>query len=93
VTFIVPCWWNDQPNSTQAAEFLAILKKQLKTHLFHLTLSILLDLYYSVKKKKKKNLHVLLFVLLLLFSSFVSWIKASAKWLNVNIVLLGKGTM
>jgi len=56
VTFIVPCWWNDQPNSTQAAEFLAILKKQLKTHLFHLTLSILLYLYYSVKKKQKKKL-------------------------------------
>ncbi len=36
----VPIWWNDLPNSIQAAESLPIFKKQLKTHLFHLYLTL-----------------------------------------------------
>ncbi len=36
----VPSWWNDLPNSIRAAESLAIFKKQLKTHLFHLYLTL-----------------------------------------------------
>ncbi len=36
----VPSWWNDLPNSIQAAESLAIFKKRLKTHLFHLYLTL-----------------------------------------------------
>ncbi len=36
----VPTWWNVQPNSIRAAESLAIFKKRLKTHLFHLYLTL-----------------------------------------------------
>ncbi len=36
----VPIWWNDLPNSIPAAESLAIFKKHLKTHLFHLYLTL-----------------------------------------------------
>ncbi len=36
----VPTWWNDLPNSIRAAESLAIFKKWLKTHLFHLYLPL-----------------------------------------------------
>ncbi len=36
----VPSWWNDLPNSIRAAESLAIFKKRLKTHLFHLYLTL-----------------------------------------------------
>ncbi len=36
----VPIWWNDLPNSITAAESLPIFKKQLKTHLFHLYLTL-----------------------------------------------------
>ncbi len=36
----VPTWWNDLPNSIRAAESLAIFKKRLKTHLFHLYLTL-----------------------------------------------------
>ncbi len=36
----VPTWWNDLPNSIQAAESLTIFKKRLKTHLFHLYLTL-----------------------------------------------------
>ncbi len=36
----VPIWWNDLPNSIHAAESLAIFKKRLKTHLFHLYLTL-----------------------------------------------------
>ncbi len=36
----VPIWWNDLPNSIPAAESLTIFKKQLKTHLFHLYLTL-----------------------------------------------------
>ncbi len=36
----VPIWWNDLPNSIQAAESLPIFKNQLKTHLFHLYLTL-----------------------------------------------------
>ncbi len=33
-------WWNDLPNSIRAAESLPIFKKRLKTHLFHLYLTL-----------------------------------------------------
>ncbi len=33
-------WWNDLPNSIRAAEPLPIFKKRLKTHLFHLYLTL-----------------------------------------------------
>ncbi len=36
----VPFWWNDLPNSIRAAESLPIFKKRLKTHLFHLYLTL-----------------------------------------------------
>ncbi len=36
----VPSWWNDLPNSIRAAESLPIFKKRLKTHLFHLYLTL-----------------------------------------------------
>ncbi len=36
----VPSWWNDLPNSIRAAESLAIFKNHLKTHLFHLYLTL-----------------------------------------------------
>ncbi len=36
----VPIWWNDLPNSIRAAESLPIFKKQLKTHLFHLYVTL-----------------------------------------------------
>ncbi len=36
----VPIWWNDLPNSIRAAESLPIFKKRLKTHLFHLYLTL-----------------------------------------------------
>ncbi len=36
----VPIWWNDLPNSIWAAESLPIFKKRLKTHLFHLYLTL-----------------------------------------------------
>ncbi len=37
----VPTWWNDLPNSmTWAAESSPIFKKRLKTHLFHLYLTL-----------------------------------------------------
>ncbi len=36
----VPSRWNDLTNSIRAAESLAIFKKRLKTHLFHLYLTI-----------------------------------------------------
>ncbi len=36
----VPIWWNDLPNSIRAAESLPIFKKWLKTHLFHLYLTL-----------------------------------------------------
>ncbi len=36
----VPTWWNDLPNSIRAAESLSIFKKRLKTHLFHLYLTL-----------------------------------------------------
>ncbi len=36
----VPIWWNDLPNSIRAAESLPIFKNQLKTHLFHLYLTL-----------------------------------------------------
>ncbi len=36
----VPIWWNDLPNSIRAAESLSIFKKRLKTHLFHLYLTL-----------------------------------------------------
>ncbi len=36
----VPIWWNDLPNSSRAAESLANFKKRLKTHLFHLYLTL-----------------------------------------------------
>ncbi len=38
----VPSWWNDLPNSIRAAESLAIFKDRLKTHLFHLYLTLYL---------------------------------------------------
>ncbi len=38
----VPSWWNDLPNSIRAAESLAIFKNRLKTHLFHLYLTLYL---------------------------------------------------
>ncbi len=39
-SFTVPIWWNDLPNSIRAAESLPIFKKRLKTHLFHLYLTL-----------------------------------------------------
>ncbi len=36
----VPIWWNDLPNSFRAAESLTIFKKRLKTHIFHLYLTL-----------------------------------------------------
>ncbi len=36
----VPTWWNDLPNSIRAAESLPIFKNRLKTHLFHLYLTL-----------------------------------------------------
>ncbi len=36
----IPIWWNDLPNSIRAAESLPIFKKWLKTHLFHLYLTL-----------------------------------------------------
>ncbi len=36
----VPSWWNDLHNSIRAAESLPIFKKRLKTHLFHLYLTL-----------------------------------------------------
>ncbi len=36
----VPIWWNDQPSSIRAAQSLPIFKKWLKTHLFHLYLTL-----------------------------------------------------
>ncbi len=36
----VPSWWNVLPNSIRAAESLAIFKNRLKTHLFHLYLTL-----------------------------------------------------
>ncbi len=36
----VPIWWNDLPNSIRAPESLPIFKKRLKTHLFHLYLTL-----------------------------------------------------
>ncbi len=36
----VPIWWNGLPNSIRAAESLPIFKKRLKTHLFHLYLTL-----------------------------------------------------
>ncbi len=36
----VPIWWYDLPNSIRAAESLPIFKKRLKTHLFHLYLTL-----------------------------------------------------
>ncbi len=36
----VPSWWNDLPSSIRAAESLAIFKNWLKTHLFHLYLTL-----------------------------------------------------
>ncbi len=36
----VPIWWNDLPNSIRAAESLPIFKNRLKTHLFHLYLTL-----------------------------------------------------
>ncbi len=36
----VPTWWNDLSNSIRAAESLAIFKKRLKTHIFHLYLTL-----------------------------------------------------
>ncbi len=36
----VHIWWNDLPNSIRAAESLPIFKKRLKTHLFHLYLTL-----------------------------------------------------
>ncbi len=36
----LPSWWNDLPNSIPAAESLPIFKKRLKTHLFHLYLTL-----------------------------------------------------
>ncbi len=38
----VPIWWNDMPNSIRADKSLPIFKKWLKTHLFHLYLTLLL---------------------------------------------------
>ncbi len=35
-----PSWWNDLPNSIPAAESLDIFKNRLKTHLFHLYLTL-----------------------------------------------------
>ncbi len=39
-TINIPFWWNDLPNSIQAAEYLPIFKDWLKTHLFHLYLTL-----------------------------------------------------
>ncbi len=39
-SFTVPIWWNNLPNSIRAAESLPIFKKRLKTHLFHLYLTL-----------------------------------------------------
>ncbi len=39
-SFTVLIWWNDLPNSIRAAESLPIFKKRLKTHLFHLYLTL-----------------------------------------------------
>ncbi len=39
-SFTVPIWWNDLPNSIRAAESLPSFKKRLKTHLFHLYLTL-----------------------------------------------------
>ncbi len=39
-SFTVPIWWNDLPNSIRTAESLPIFKKRLKTHLFHLYLTL-----------------------------------------------------
>ncbi len=39
-TLNVSSWWNDLPNTIRAAESLAIFKNQLKTHLFHLYLTL-----------------------------------------------------
>ncbi len=39
-SFTVPIWWNDLPNSIRAAESLPIFKKRLKTHHFHLYLTL-----------------------------------------------------
>ncbi len=36
----VSSWWNDLPNSIRTAESLPIFKKRLKTHLFHLYLTL-----------------------------------------------------
>ncbi len=36
----VPIWWNDRPNSIRAAESVPIFKKRLKTHLFHVYLTL-----------------------------------------------------
>ncbi len=39
-SFTVPVWWNALPNSIWAAESLPIFKKRLKTHIFHLYLTL-----------------------------------------------------
>ncbi len=39
-SIIVPICWNDRPNSIRAAESIPIFKKRLKTHLFHVYLTL-----------------------------------------------------
>ncbi len=44
----VPSWWNDLPDSIRAAESSAIFKKWLKTYLFHLYLTLTLELAITI---------------------------------------------
>ncbi len=98
-SFTIPGWWNNPPTPVRNAGSLSIFKQQLKTHLFRhyltfpLSFSPSLASLYLVEQWMRLGVTSTSSVWLPLqdeslyvFPNCKSlWIKASAKWLNVNV--------
>ncbi len=97
----VPSWWNDLPNSLRAAESLAIFKNRLKTHLFHLYLTLYsstLNSNYILKKRlldysftacsPKKNLTLafLIFLYSICFFLFIIQLTQTKKASDTSLL-------
>ncbi len=99
-SFTIPGWWNDLPTPIRNAGSLSIFKQQLKTHLFQLYLTTWKKKNFEKSEKNKFEQCLRLGVigtssvclplqdesLYVLPNCKSLWIKASAKWLNVNVM-------
>ncbi len=81
----IPSWWNDLPNSIRAAESLPIFKNQLKTHLFHLYLTLTLSILILFFKQNL-TLTFLIFLYSICFLVLFYTINKNKKASNTSLL-------